>query len=82
MYYLCSENKGADQLCSYCTADVRLCFRISKKIVFYDAAHICIYYFYSNNHNTILNDIKKQFHFVTCSCIYDVYVRKTVIKIK
>ena len=21
-----SENKGADQLCSYCTADMRLCF--------------------------------------------------------
>ena len=26
MYYPCSENKGADQLCSYCTADLRLCF--------------------------------------------------------
>ena len=25
-YYLCSENKGADQLCRYCTADLRLCF--------------------------------------------------------
>ena len=24
----CSENKGADQLCSYCTADLCLCFRI------------------------------------------------------
>ena len=30
MYYLCSENKGADQLCSYCTADLRLCFRIRR----------------------------------------------------
>ena len=27
MYYLCSENKGNDQLCSYCEADLRLCFR-------------------------------------------------------
>ena len=26
--YLCSENKDADQLCSYCTADLRLCFRL------------------------------------------------------
>ena len=26
LYYLCSKNKGADQLCSYCTADLRLCF--------------------------------------------------------
>ena len=30
MYYPCSENKGADHLCSYCTADLRLCFRIGK----------------------------------------------------
>ena len=34
MYYLCSENKGADQLRGYCEADLRLCFRICKKPVF------------------------------------------------
>ena len=34
MYYLCSENKGADQLRGYREADVRLCFRICKKPVF------------------------------------------------
>ena len=34
VYYLCSENKGADQLRSYCEADLRLCFRIGKKPVF------------------------------------------------
>ena len=33
---MCSENKGADQLCSYCTPDLStpdlsLCFRIGKK---------------------------------------------------
>ena len=32
--YLCSENKGADQLCGYRTADLRLCFRICKKQFF------------------------------------------------
>ena len=26
MYYPCSENKDADQLCSYRKADLRLCF--------------------------------------------------------
>ena len=26
-FFIC-ENKGADQLCSNCTADLRLCFRI------------------------------------------------------
>ena len=30
MYFLCSENKGAHQLCGYRPADLRLCFRICK----------------------------------------------------
>ena len=34
LYYLCSENRGANQLCSDCTADLHLCFRICKKQVF------------------------------------------------
>ena len=34
MYYPCSENKGADQLRSYCEADLRLCFRLCKLLVF------------------------------------------------
>ena len=41
LYYLCSENKGADQLRGDREADLRLCFRICKKNVFSDdAAHI------------------------------------------
>ena len=34
LYYLCSENKGPDQLCGYRTTDLRLCFCICKKPVF------------------------------------------------
>ena len=34
LYYLCSENKGIDQLHGYCAADLRICFRICKKHVF------------------------------------------------
>ena len=34
MYYLCSKNKGADQLRSYCEADLRLCFCICRLLVF------------------------------------------------
>ena len=34
LYCSCSENKGADQLGSYCEADLRLCFRIDKNPVF------------------------------------------------
>ena len=32
--YLCSENKGADQLRGYREADLRLCFRLCKMLVF------------------------------------------------
>ena len=34
LYHPCSENKGADQLRSYCAAALRLCFRICKNPVF------------------------------------------------
>ena len=34
MYYPSSENKGADQLRGYREADLRLCFRICKMLVF------------------------------------------------
>ena len=34
LYYPCSENKGADQLRSYREADLRLCFRICRLLVF------------------------------------------------
>ena len=34
LYYLCSENKCADRVRSYCAADLRLCFRICIKPVF------------------------------------------------
>ena len=40
MYYLCSGNKGADQVRSYCAADLRLCFRICKISLSQDADHI------------------------------------------
>ena len=34
MYCPCSENKGADQLRGYREADLRLCFRICRLLVF------------------------------------------------
>ena len=34
LYYLSSENKGADQLRGYREADLRLCFRIGRLLVF------------------------------------------------
>ena len=40
MYYLCSENKVADLLHSYCAANLHLCFRICK--VFSSRGSFCI----------------------------------------
>ena len=43
LYYLYSEDKGADQLHGYREADLRLCFRICKKQFSDDTAHINLY---------------------------------------
>ena len=34
LHYPSNENKGADQLRSYCEADLRLCFRTCRLLVF------------------------------------------------
>ena len=48
------KNKGADQLRSYCEADLRLCFRIGKIRFSHDAAHIK-FLFREDNSNMALN---------------------------
>ena len=42
LYYICGENKCADQLRSYCAADLRLCFRICKNPVSHNEAHLSL----------------------------------------
>ena len=44
MYYPCSENKGPDQLHSYCEADLRICFLICKTLGFL-MTRLIIYFF-------------------------------------
>ena len=39
MYYPCSENKGADQLCSYREADLHLCSHYADCSFYYAMAH-------------------------------------------
>ena len=46
-YYPSSENKGADQLRSYCEADLRLCFRICSLLVFWCGGSFIESYFQS-----------------------------------
>ena len=48
LYYPCSKNKGADQLRSYCEADLRLCFRTGKIRFFF-----CFFFFYILSKNVI-----------------------------
>ena len=52
MYYPYSENKGADQLCSYCIADLRLFFAQAKIQFSRNVAHIVLFcfkiYFYAH----------------------------------
>ena len=52
LYYLCNEIKGADKLCSYCTADLCLCFPLCKLLVSDAAAHIQFFlsHFYLSQH--------------------------------
>ena len=45
LYYLSSENKGADQLRSYCEADLRLCFRHADCWFSHVAAHMLVPHF-------------------------------------
>ena len=42
MYYLCNENKGADQIRCYREADLRLCFCIC--LFSHDAAHLIMFF--------------------------------------
>ena len=40
LYYLCSKNKGSDQLCGNCTAGLHLCFHICKSRFSYDVTRM------------------------------------------
>ena len=55
MYYQCSENKIVDQLRSYCTADLCLCFRICRNFCF-----LMIWFIYMSNQSMRLPIKKKK----------------------
>ena len=68
LYYLSSENKGADHLCSYCEADLRLCFlhRFS-----HNAAEIMAI-------NIFLHHLRKQMLIKSFHCFLSVLRYKTI----
>ena len=55
LYYPCSENKGADQLRSYCKADMRLCFCICRLWVF-PCGGSCKSWWGGTNNRLLLSD--------------------------
>ena len=52
MYYPCSENKDADQLRGYREADLRLCFRLCKLLVFSRTGSFCNFCILEDRNNS------------------------------
>ena len=57
LFYLCGENKGADQLRGYREADLPLCFRICKTLVFswygsFSNVSVCLMYCFTSTVNS------------------------------
>ena len=85
MFYPCSENKGADQLRGYREADLRLCFRLCKLLVFsctgsndieiYSYSALCIYFFF----NTVSVDSVKPAHPRSISSRYREFTEQEVL---
>ena len=70
MYYLCNENKGADQLLGYRAADLRLCFRIYAKSRFsHDAAQLVSLYHRKHLRKRETNYVKKSLYYLNKFCI-------------
>ena len=57
LYYLCSENKGADQPRGYREADLRLCFRICKKPFSHDEAQMVSSMWFMTKNNAQIGSI-------------------------
>ena len=55
LHYLCRENKGADQLRRYCTADLRLFFSHMQKTGFLTMQLICCKVVVKHSHDKIFD---------------------------
>ena len=60
---MCSENKGTDQIRGYRDADLRLCFRICKKLVFSRRGSIYFWLYFQTHKCAPLN-------FCTCELCF------------
>ena len=69
MCYPSSENKGADQLCSYCTDDLCLCFRLSRLLVFPWGGSVLWRYEYCSSFSQLSFSLSKSFK----TCLHQGY---------
>ena len=77
MYYPSSENKGADQLCGYREADLRLCFRICRLLVLPRGGSILYHILVK----AFRSDIKMLFFSIKhLFCLFFVYMEYVVVK--
>ena len=72
LYDASSKNKGTDQLCSYCTADLRLCFRIYADCWFY--VQLCLNPGVTGNNQLL-------FSYRVCTNFQQTHTRYAAIKI-
>ena len=64
MYYPCSENKDADQLRGYREADLRLCFRLCKLLVFSRTGSYALFKIFSISQKTC--DVNSYLIYINC----------------
>ena len=67
LYYLCSDNKGADQLCGYRAVDLCLCFCVCKKQIF----SLCCSFFFSLTFHSLPHPTHMSL--VVRRCVFGVY---------
>ena len=61
MYNPSRKNKGADQPCNYCTADLCLCFRLGNNPVFSGhSSFVSAHFFHDELTNAILESAYKE----------------------
>ena len=80
MYYPSSENKGADQLHSYREADLRLCFRLCRLLVFpWGGSHYEVFYI-----NVFLRQsmiISSSYMYIIACKLSKILVNRMILKI-
>ena len=80
MYYPCNESKGADQLRGYREADLRLCFRICRLLVFSRGGSF-IYKQKSKDRHILIKSFVRKFTVRITAVVKDLEPRKSLFNL-